>query len=54
MDTESVKDGLIAFYNEEEKRKLYQLTGLGREVLELEIKRIERLYKNSKGESIDE
>ena len=48
------KDGLIAFYNEEEKRKLYQLTGLGREVLELEIKRIERLYKNSKGESIDE
>jgi DNA-binding PadR family transcriptional regulator len=48
------KDGLTAFYNEEEKRKLYQLTGLGREVLELEIKRIERLYKNSKGESIDE
>jgi len=48
------KDGLIAFYGEEEKRKLYQLTGLGREVLALEIKRIERLYKNSKGESSDD
>ena len=43
------KDGLIAFYAEEEKRRLYALTPLGREVLELEIKRIERLYKNSRG-----
>lgn len=41
------KDGLIAFYSEEEKRKLYQITDLGREVLSTEIKRIERLYKNS-------
>jgi len=41
------KDGLIAFYSEEEKRKLYQATDLGREVLAAEIKRIERLYKNS-------
>lgn len=48
------KDGLISFYNEVDKRKLYQLTGLGREVLALEIKRIERLYKNSKGENIDD
>ena len=48
------KDGLIAFYNEEEKRKRYQQTGLRREVQELEIKRIEMLYKNRKGESIDE
>ena len=46
------KDGLIAFYSEEEKRKLYQLTPLGREILSLEIRRIERLYRNSKGESI--
>jgi len=42
------KDGLISFYAEEEKRKLYQITEVGREVLEKEIKRIERLYKNSK------
>jgi DNA-binding PadR family transcriptional regulator len=46
-------DGLIAFHGEEEKRKLYIITGLGREILEKEIGRIERLYKNSKGESID-
>lgn len=48
------KDGLISFYSEDEKRKLYQITDLGREVLANEIKRIERLYKNSKGEDIYE
>ena len=47
------KDGLIEFCRVEEKRKLYQATALGREVLGLEIRRIERLYKNSKGEDID-
>jgi len=47
------KDGLIRFYSEEDKRRLYQLTELGREVLESEIKRIERLYKNSKGVNIN-
>ena len=47
------QDGLIRFYREEEKRKLYQITELGEEILTLELKRIERLYKNSKGESID-
>ena len=46
-------DGLIRFCREEEKRKLYQVTELGREILETEIKRIERLYRNSKGEDID-
>ena len=48
------KDGLIRFQREEEKRKLYQITELGREVLSIEIRRIERLYKNSRGEGIDE
>lgn len=47
------KDGLIRFYSEEDKRRLYRITELGREVLETEIKRIERLYKNSRGENID-
>jgi DNA-binding PadR family transcriptional regulator len=47
------KDGLIRFYSEEDKRRLYRITELGREVLETEIERIERLYKNSKGENID-
>lgn len=46
------KDGLIVFDREEDKRKLYRITELGIEVLNLEIKRIERLYKNSKGEEI--
>ena len=42
------KDGLIRFIREEEKRKLYQITPLGGEVLELEMQRIERLYRNMK------
>lgn len=41
------KDGLIGFVREEEKRKIYQITELGKQVLELELKRIERLYRNS-------
>ena len=48
------KDGLIAFAREEDKRKLYQITPLGTEVLNLELRRLERLYRNSKGENIDE
>ncbi len=47
------QDGLIGFYGEEDKRKLYQITELGREVLATEISRIERLYRNIKGENID-
>ena len=47
------KDGLIRFYSEEEKRKLYQITELGSEILSIEIRRIERLYRNSKGENVD-
>lgn len=48
------KDGLIAFEREEEKRKLYRITELGREILDMEVNRIERLYKNSKGVKINE
>ena len=44
------KDGLISFVKEENKRKIYIITDLGRDVLDLELKRIERLYRNSKGE----
>ena len=42
------KDGLICFQREEEKRKIYVITDLGNEVLEIEMKRIERLYHNMK------
>ena len=39
------KDGLIRFIREEEKRKIYQITDLGLEVLQMELNRIERLYR---------
>lgn len=48
------KDGLIRFVREEEKRKRYIITELGQEILDLELKRIERLYRNSKGEFLNE
>lgn len=42
------KDGLIQFVREDDKRKLYVITNLGKEILSLEIERIERLYSNAK------
>ena len=39
------KDNIIRFIREEDKRKIYQITDLRLEVLQLELKRIERLYK---------
>ena len=41
------KDGLIRFVSEEDKRKRYVITDLGTEVLQLELKRIRRLYKTA-------
>lgn len=40
------QDGLIQFVRMEDKRKLYIITELGKSVLELEMKRIKRLYEN--------
>ena len=42
------RDGLIRFVREEDKRKIYESTQAGREVLQLELKRIQRLYRNAK------
>ncbi len=39
------KDGVIRFIREEEKRKIYQLTDLGNQLLQLELQRIQKLYK---------
>lgn len=39
------KDGLIHFIREEDKRKIYEITELGTEVLELELKRTAGLYR---------
>ena len=40
------KDGLIRFLRDEDKRRIYRITELGQEVLELEVSRIKRLYQN--------
>lgn len=39
------KDGVIRFVREEDKRKIYEITSLGKEILDIEINRINRLYK---------
>lgn len=44
-------DGLIVFSRAQGKRKLYQITPLGLEILQIEMKRIERMYHNIKGEN---
>ena len=41
-------DRIISFVREEEKRKIYCITELGREVLQMEMRRIERLFRNVK------
>ena len=41
------KDGLIQFVRAEEKRKIYCITDLGQEVLDLELNRIQRLYRTA-------
>lgn len=43
------KDGLIDFLRQEENRKIYQITPLGRQVLAVETDRIRRLYRNILG-----
>lgn len=47
------KDSVIRFVREEEKRKIYQITELGEELLEIELKRIERLYKVAREEMLN-
>ena len=39
------KDGVIRFAKEEDKRKIYEITELGLEILDIELHRIKRLYK---------
>ena len=39
------KDGVIRFAKEEDKRKIYEITELGLEILDIELNRIKRLYK---------
>ena len=39
------KDGVIRFVREEDKRKIYEITPLGQDVLKIELARIKRLYR---------
>lgn len=39
------KDKVIRFVREDDKRKIYEITDLGNEVLQTEMRRIERLYR---------
>ncbi len=48
------RDGVIRFVREEEKRKIYQITDLGRQVLDLEMRRIRRLYRTVEGSGLQE
>ena len=48
------RDGVIRFVREEEKRKIYQITDLGREVLALEMRRIRRLYRTVESSGLQE
>ncbi len=45
------KDKVIRFVREEDKRKIYEITDLGRQVLQLELQRIRRLYKIAQEET---
>lgn len=40
------KDGVIEAAGEDERRKLYRITGVGKEILKLEIMRLGELYQN--------
>ena len=46
------KDNIIRLIREEDKRKIYQITDLGLEVLQMERKRIERLYQIAQKEIV--
>jgi DNA-binding PadR family transcriptional regulator len=42
------KDALIVAYAEEERRKIYVITEVGRTVLKTEVARLKELYENGK------
>lgn len=47
--TKMERDGMIQFSHEDEKRKIYQMTEVGRVVLQHEVERIKELYRNVEG-----
>lgn len=47
------KDGLIEIRSDEDRRKTYRITGIGKRILSMEIKRLQELIENGK-EGVDD
>lgn len=45
--TKIKKDGIVAVYSNEERKTVYEITELGRELIALEIERIKELNRNA-------
>ncbi|WP_461204747.1 PadR family transcriptional regulator [Clostridium sp. DL1XJH146] len=45
--TKMKKDGIVEVYSNQERKTVYETTKLGRELIDLEIKRIEELHNNA-------
>lgn len=45
--TKMLKDHLIVVYADEERKKTYEITPLGKTVMQREMTRLEELYKNA-------
>lgn len=41
------RDGIVSVYSNEERKIVYEITDVGKELIQLEIKRIKELYKNA-------
>ncbi|MCL2559250.1 MAG: PadR family transcriptional regulator [Turicibacter sp.] len=48
------KDGLLQMILDDEKKKIYEITSLGKDILRSEKKRIEELHNNLKGVADDD
>ena len=45
--TKMQRDGIVAVYSNEERKTVYEITNSGRELLKLEIKRLNELQQNA-------
>lgn len=45
--TKMQRDGIIAVYSDEERKKIYEITELGKQLMRKEILRLKELYMNA-------
>lgn len=45
--TKMRRDGMIAVYSDEERRTVYEMTDIGKKLIQAEIKRLKELYNNA-------